>query len=87
MGLTHADFYRLLPKAMGEHAYQLTGRTVLASLFDGTLKIELGEQQIRRIALLAIPFAEVSFAYRGITTAQEKTFKAHFDLYFRRGGG
>ena len=87
MGLTHADFFRLLPAAMGEHPYKLQGNTVHGELHAGTVTITMGEQQVRRIALMAIPFARVSFHYRGVTQAQKDVFKEYFDLRFQRGGG
>lgn len=87
MGLTHADFFRLLPSAMGDHAYRIEGNTVYGDIHQGTVEIVMGEQQVRRIALMAIPFARVSFHFRGVSAAQQSEFKAYFDLRFQRGGG
>ena len=87
MGLTHDDFWRLLPRAMGEHDYQANGDTVSASVSGGTLKITLGPVQERRIALLRLPFAEVSFVFNDVSVEDQIAFKAHFDLHFQRGGG
>ncbi|MEE9319145.1 MAG: hypothetical protein V3U76_01750 [Granulosicoccus sp.] len=87
MGLTHADFWRLLPRAMGEHAYRSEGDTVHAEIADGILEMTLGAPQVRKIALLRLPFAEVSFTFRGVSLQQQLAFKKHFDLYFQRGGG
>ena len=87
MGVTDDDFYRILPKAMGRHPYRLEGRTVHGSLDEGTVEIVLGPPQERRIALLRLPFAEVSFTFRGVTADAQQAFKRHFDLYFQRGGG
>jgi len=87
MGVTHADFFRLLPSAMHNHLYKINGHTVHAEIADGTLDIAMGEQQVRRIALMAIPFVEVSFHFRGVSPEQQAAFKAHFDLRFQRGGG
>lgn len=87
MGLTHSDFFRLLPAAMGEHEYRIDGNTVRGVVHDGTIEIQLGAQQERRIALMCIPFARVSFLFQGVTLAQQEAFKANFDLRFQRGGG
>jgi hypothetical protein len=87
MGLTHDDFWRLLPRAMGEHAYEIQGSTVHAKVYGGTLSINLGQLQERRIALLRLPFAEVSFKFNGIAEHDQQAFKVHFDLHFQRGGG
>lgn len=87
MGLTDADFYRILPKAMGKHPHRIEGRVVHATVHEGTVEIVLGPQQVRRIALLQLPFSDVSFTFRGVTLEQQQRFKQHFDLYFQRGGG
>ena len=87
MGLTDDDFFRILPKAMGDHPYRVDGRTVHAEVGEGSVEIVLGPQQERRIALLRLPFAEVSFTFRGVGETRQAAFKRHFDLYFQRGGG
>jgi len=63
MGVTHADFYRLLPRAMGETPYETAADTVHGQLGSGSVSIHLGEPQVRRIALLAIPYAKVTFTF------------------------
>jgi len=87
MGVTHGDFFRILPSAMGEHAYTIDGNTVRGVLHDGSVVITIGEQQERRIALMRIPYAKVSFQFSNVTEAQQQAFKTYFDLRFQRGGG
>lgn len=87
MGLTHDDFWRLLPRAMGVHPYERRGDEVHAKVHDGQLVIVLGAPQERRIALLHLPFSEVSFTFTGVDDTQQLAFKKHFDLHFQRGGG
>ena len=87
MGLTHADFFRYLPSAMGEHTFRVEGNTVYGDVFDGTVEIRIGEAKVRRIALLEIPYSHVSFVFRGVSPEQQQQFKTHFDLRFQRGGG
>ena len=87
MGVDHRDFFRLLPRAMGEHAYAVDGTTVNVVVGRGTLRIDLGEEQVRRIALLALPFARVSFTFTGTSEAERDAFTRRFELAFRRGGG
>ena len=87
MGLDHRDFFRILPRAMGEVPYEVDGTRVEARIDGGTLSIEIGPEQVRRIALLALPFAEVSFTFRGVSEERQQAFKRGFDLSFQRGGG
>lgn len=87
MGLTHDDFWRLLPKAMGNHSYEREGDYVNATVNQGALQIHLGPTQERKIALLRLPYSVVSFRFEGVEPSQQMAFKAHFDLHFQRGGG
>ena len=99
MGITHSDFFRLLPKAMGEHSYTVTKAAGTASVHGeacaevrvdvsgGTLTIQLGEQQERRSALMRIPFVIVGFTFNSVGDDQIEAFMQHFDLHFQRGGG
>lgn len=87
MGLTHSDFWRLLPRAMGVHAYKREGNEVHASVHEGQLVIVLGPTMTRKIALLHLPYSVVSFTFTGVEQAQQLAFKKHFDLHFQRGGG
>lgn len=87
MGLTHDDFWRLLPRAMGTHTYQNEGDTVHAKINSGRLVITLGPPLVRRIALMHIPYSKVSFNFSDVTEAEQQAFKSHFDLHFQRGGG
>lgn len=87
MGVSHADFFRLLPRAMGDTPYSVNGKTVNGELGSGTVSIEIGEQQERRIALLAIPYAQVTFTFGGVAENERTEFMRYFDLRFQRGGG
>lgn len=88
MGITYSDFFRLLPKAMGEHSYTIADRAVNADVSGGKLIISLGEQQERRIALMRIPYVIVSFDFDAVVGSDQiEAFMRHFDLHFQRGGG
>ena len=87
MAGSHRDFFRILPKAMGDVPHEVDGPTVRARLDGGTLTIDVGEERVRRIALLALPYAEVSFTFRGVPVERQQAFKRRFDLSYQRGGG
>jgi len=87
IGVTHADFFRLLSRAMTDTPHSIDGLKVTGQLSEGTVTIVLGEQQVRRIALMAIPYANVSFTFDGVSEAERKRFMENFDLRFQRGGG
>ena len=87
MAVTHKDFFRILPRAMGQHDYSIDNNTVHASIGDGSVTITIGEQQVRRIALMAIDYCDVDFRFDNLDEQQIVDFQAHFELYYRRGGG
>lgn len=88
MGITHADFFRLLPRAMGEHPYEVEGRRVRVALPPGRLTITLGEERERRFtAVVAMPCTDVEFVYEGVDEDVRAAFERYFDLRFMRGLG
>ncbi|MBX2883771.1 MAG: hypothetical protein KTR32_27710 [Granulosicoccus sp.] len=87
MAVTHGDFFRILPNAMGQTPYQVEGLSVTGKLGDGSVTISIGKQHERRIALLAIPYCAVSFEFDNVTDEQIDEFEQHFLLRYQRGGG
>ncbi|MDX1594145.1 MAG: hypothetical protein R3298_07845 [Gammaproteobacteria bacterium] len=87
MGLDHADFWRLLPQALGPHAWKREGNRVTVEIGGGHVEIELGPQRERRIALMTIPATPVSISWRGVDRDTRARFLERFDSYYRRGGG
>jgi hypothetical protein len=87
MGITHEEFFRLLPAAVTGLEFQVDGDTVHVSDGGGRLLIRLGSQGERVIGALRIPTTRVSFAFHGYTDQALQTFMAYFDSRFQRGGG
>ncbi|MBX2880312.1 MAG: hypothetical protein KTR32_10295 [Granulosicoccus sp.] len=88
MGLTHADFFRLLPRAMGENTFEVNGHEVQANLATGSLNISLGEQRERKLsAHVVMPYADVTFDFNGVPEEVRLAFEQHFNLRFMRGLG
>lgn len=87
MGLAHADFWRLLPQAVGELPYRVDGNRVHIDIEGGVVEIVLGGERERRIALMSIPVTPVTIRWEGLPRARFEAFLARFDSYYRRGGG
>ena len=87
MGLTHAEFFRELPAALGNRRFVAETDRVRVDLERGSLVITLGSEQTRRIAALVLPCTVVDFAFEGVEEAERESFMQRFDLCFRRGGG
>ena len=87
MAVTHKDFFRILPRAMGDTSYEINGNQVSGKLHSGTVNIVIGEQQERRIALMRVPYCHITFSYENLGEDKITEFRNRFELYFRRGGG
>lgn len=88
MGITHADFFRLLPRAMGNHPFETNDCTVRATLPTGTLVITLDEEQERRLSPHVImPYTNVTFDYYGVSAEVRAAFERHFHARYMRGLG
>ena len=87
MGYTHADFFRLLPSAMGSNPYEISGLEVNCTLASGTLKITLGEERERRLVLVVMPCTNVTFEYKNVSDEDRESFMKYFDLRFMKGLG
>lgn len=87
MGLTHSEFFRTLPAAMGEHPYTVVDHQVQAHQGGKQLSIRLDPQQERRIALLRIPYTWVHLEFNGYSQNEIDQFMDYFNSRFQRGGG
>lgn len=87
MGYTHADFFRLLPGAMGHHPYEIDGLCVRCKLKTGTLTMTLGPEGVRKLVLVEIPKTEIVFEYDNVSDEERMAFTEYFDLRFMKGLG
>ena len=87
MGVTHAEFFRVLPVALGTEAYSSDGARVVWE--DGTRRLEItvGPEGTRQIALLRLPRTEVALSFSGFSDAARAAALAVFDRAFQRAGG
>ena len=87
MGLTHAEFFRTLPAALGDRPYRVEGAVVSIDDQGHKVTIRLAPESMRRIALLQVPVTRVEFIFDGHEPEQIESFMAHFARYYQRGGG
>ncbi len=87
MGIDHADFVRLLPRALDGRAFRVDGNRIVIE--DGALRLEitLGETSERRIALLTLPVTPVRFEFTGYSADEATAAMRRIDQAFLRGGG
>lgn len=87
MGYTHADFFRLLPGAMGMHQYVVSGSTVTCPIDGGKLTITLGPESERRLVLVVLPRTEIVFDFDNVPDLAREEFLEYFDRRFMKGLG
>ncbi len=87
MAVTHADFFRTLPRALGTDKFKKSGANV--TLMDGAkrLEIALGPEGERRIANLTVPATGVTLTFTGYTDAEAEAALKLFERMFQKGGG
>jgi hypothetical protein len=86
MGITEAEFFRLLPAAVTD-PYVVRDRVVEHRGVGRQWRIRLGPAEDRAIGPLRLPTLAVAFEFAGYTEAEVERFVARFLMYFRRGGG
>jgi hypothetical protein len=87
MGFTRAEFMQILPSALRNHTYHIDDQLITIPLASGLITIQLGAEQVRKIARLALPYLPVSIDFTNIPAEDFQKFLQHFDLYYRKGGG
>jgi len=87
MGISHQDFFRILPRALGSTEFERQGNTVLLKQDDQRLTIKLSIESQRRIAAMVVPVTNVTLTFSGYATEDLQMALDRFDQYFRKGGG
>lgn len=87
MGFTRVEFMQILPSALRKHSYQVDDDLITIQVANGHVKIHLHAEQLRKIALLALPYIPITINFIDLNQAESDEFLARFDLYYRRGGG
>ena len=87
MGITHSDFFRTIPRALGSEDYQQSGTGVVLESGGRRLEIVIGAEGERRIALMVIPRTQVTLTFMGYEDDDIRAAIKRFDMMFKKGGG
>ena len=87
MGTTEGEWLTALPRALGEHAFELGTDQVRVHVGDGHLLLQWRILPPRVIALLRLQRLAVSFVFEGVEEDARQRFMKRFDLTMQRGGG
>ena len=87
MGTSETEWLTALPRALGEHAFELGTGQARVHIGDGHLLLQWRILPPRVIALLRLQRLAVSFVFEGVEEDARQRFMKHFDLTMQRGGG
>lgn len=87
MGTSEGEWLTALPRALGEHAFELTSGQARVHIGDGHLQLQWRILPPRVIALLRMQRLAVSFVFEGVEEDARQRFMKRFDLTMQRGGG
>ncbi len=87
MACTEAEWLAWLPRAVGDHACEVSADAARVTLAVGMLQLQWQVQAPRVIALLRLPRLLLRFEFSGVGEMERHAFMKRFDLYTQRGGG
>jgi hypothetical protein len=87
MGITRAEFLRLLPVAVGHAPWRIEGDDISGEGTRLSWRIRLKEKAGRRFGAVEIPVLEVALDLEGASEAGCAEFLSRFLLGFQRAGG
>ncbi len=87
MGITHAEFFRVMARALDGRDHQVKPRGVVVDDGSRRLEITIAEECKRRIALFSLPVTRVTLTFSGYSAADVDETLTWFDRHFQRGGG
>lgn len=87
MALTHADFFRTLPRALGTAKFRKSATGAVLADGKKRLAIALGPEGRRRIAGLTVPRTRVTLTFTGYGEAEAAAALKRFEQRFQKGGG
>ena len=87
MALTHRDFFRIIPRALGTDDFEKKPAGVVLEDGDKRLEVTLGPERSRRIAMMEIPACNVTLVFSGYGEEERASALHLFDRMFQKGGG
>ena len=87
MQCTHGGFLRELPRACGNHPYELIGERIIVHEKDREIQIRIRDEPIRHLGSLDLPMEEVSFKFIDYTEDEASRFMGEFKKHTLRMGG
>ncbi len=87
MGYTHADFLRLLPKAVGTADIRVDGTGIEVRDGERRLCIDLAAETVRCLGHFRLPVTRVRLAFFGYSETEREAALDRFWKAYQKGGG
>lgn len=88
MGISHRDFFRILPKVMDGRVYTVDGQQIVVDEPGRRLEIRLADQRERMLGpLMRLQVTDVELIFFNYQEADRVSFLNFFDINFFKGGG
>jgi hypothetical protein len=87
MGITRAEFLRLLPVAVGNEPFRIEGDDIVATGEAGSWRIHIEERPGRAFGPVALPVLAVTLAFDRANETEARAFVERFLLGYQRAGG
>ena len=87
MTISHSEFFRILPKALGTNRFQLADNVITVSLAEGEICVTLSKERVRKIAGLVLPVTDVVFQIKNVAEKTKNEFFKQFNRVSQSGGG
>ncbi|MEE8435488.1 MAG: hypothetical protein V3S64_11930 [bacterium] len=88
MGISHRDFFRILPRVMEGRNYTADGQLIVIDEPERRLEIHLADQRERPMGpLVRLPVTDVELIFFNYLEADRVSFIKFFDINFFKGGG
>jgi hypothetical protein len=88
MGITHKDFYVVLPDLLNGLPYHQSEDTIKFQLNHKNVEITLGPEGVRKLGLsMRLPVTFVTLRFFNFSEEEVSGFIKHFNLRFMKGGG
>ena len=87
MTITHADFFRILPQALGSHDYSIENNRIRFISAGYVFDILLSEERDWKIGTLQLPVVDLEISLEGCSPSEALEIMTSFDRSFHKGGG
>ena len=87
MTITHYDFFRILPKALGSNNYIIDGCVITCQDAHCFMRIILSPERRWVVAGLELPVTDVEITINGCDDREANQVLKRFERSFQKGGG